>query len=535
MTPRRGRPTVTDFEKKATRMATTGDEADGRPLAVAAGVPVDGLRADAFRELGVLAEEATPRAPRECAARAQRAATQLPSCLVAPPLPHGEILLDPSTLSPSSALVVLQLISATLILRPPNGPASDAAGLQFRRGPVYDRRRRGAARTPILNGGPPAGAVPRPGGGVRRGPGPEPRALGSGRRGGPPGPAQERECPVGEHQQGDEQPRNPEIRITRNSGAWAVWTQNWTSTSWRFPRANQTSPTPTTPMATSRMSRLRLRGAPPVHRRSSNRPSGPPSPPVPSRTRSQGHGWPSGSRGRTGCGADADRRGGADEQLDHHRGPHPVGAGGAPGRRVARPAHAGRRRRPHPHVRSVPRAGRRVAAGLAGVGWARAPVSWQLPTRIDTVVLSLALTRLGAVQNPIIHLYREREVGFALRQTGAELFVVPGSGGASTTRPWPTGHSTGCDAGPTSWSSTTACPRATRRPGAAAAAGAPRRPRSAGSTTRRAARRTPRGSATPTRRSSPAVGASPWHWTCRPTTSGRSPSPSPTSPGPTTW
>ena len=54
-------------------------------------------------------------------------------------------------------------------------------------------------------------------------------------------------------------------------------------------------------------------------------------------------------------------------------------------------------------------------------------VSWQLPTRIDTVVLSAALARLGAVQNPIIHLYREREVGFALRQTGAALFVVPGT------------------------------------------------------------------------------------------------------------
>ena len=40
-------------------------------------------------------------------------------------------------------------------------------------------------------------------------------------------------------------------------------------------------------------------------------------------------------------------------------------------------------------------------------------------------MLSIALARLGAVQNPIIHLYREREVGFALRQTGAELFVIP--------------------------------------------------------------------------------------------------------------
>jgi cyclohexanecarboxylate-CoA ligase len=68
----------------------------------------------------------------------------------------------------------------------------------------------------------------------------------------------------------------------------------------------------------------------------------------------------------------------------------------------------------------------RVAAGLhaRGVG-SGSIVSWQLPTRVETVVLSMALSRLGAVQNPIIHLYREREVGFALRQTGASLFVIP--------------------------------------------------------------------------------------------------------------
>jgi cyclohexanecarboxylate-CoA ligase len=70
----------------------------------------------------------------------------------------------------------------------------------------------------------------------------------------------------------------------------------------------------------------------------------------------------------------------------------------------------------------------RVAAGLYGLGvTAGSVVSWQLPTKIDTVVLSIALSRLGAVQNPIIHLYREREVGFALRQTGATLFVIPGT------------------------------------------------------------------------------------------------------------
>ncbi|MBV8950787.1 MAG: AMP-binding protein, partial [Actinobacteria bacterium] len=68
-----------------------------------------------------------------------------------------------------------------------------------------------------------------------------------------------------------------------------------------------------------------------------------------------------------------------------------------------------------------------VAAGLYRFGLREASaVSWQLPSRIDTVVLSLALARLGVVQNPIIHLYREREVAFALRQTGASMFVVPG-------------------------------------------------------------------------------------------------------------
>lgn len=68
-----------------------------------------------------------------------------------------------------------------------------------------------------------------------------------------------------------------------------------------------------------------------------------------------------------------------------------------------------------------------VAAGLfeAGIG-PGTRVSWQLPTRIDSVVLSLALARLGAVQNPILHLYREREVGAMLRATTPEWYVVPG-------------------------------------------------------------------------------------------------------------
>ena len=67
----------------------------------------------------------------------------------------------------------------------------------------------------------------------------------------------------------------------------------------------------------------------------------------------------------------------------------------------------------------------RVAAGLFEMGIGTdSVVSWQLPTRIDTIVASIALSRLGAVQNPIIHLYREREVGFALKQTKATLFMI---------------------------------------------------------------------------------------------------------------
>ena len=69
----------------------------------------------------------------------------------------------------------------------------------------------------------------------------------------------------------------------------------------------------------------------------------------------------------------------------------------------------------------------RVAAGLQALGIGRGTrVTWQLPTRIETVVLSLALARLAAVQNPILPLYRDREVGFVVSQVGAEVFCVPG-------------------------------------------------------------------------------------------------------------
>jgi len=69
----------------------------------------------------------------------------------------------------------------------------------------------------------------------------------------------------------------------------------------------------------------------------------------------------------------------------------------------------------------------RVAAGLHRMGVTEnTPVTWMLPTRIETVVLSFALSRLGVVQNPIVHVYRRSEVEFCIRQTQAQLVIHPG-------------------------------------------------------------------------------------------------------------
>ena len=70
----------------------------------------------------------------------------------------------------------------------------------------------------------------------------------------------------------------------------------------------------------------------------------------------------------------------------------------------------------------------RVAAGLYGMGVRPGTVvAWQLPTRIETALLSFALARIGAVQSPVIPFYRDREVGFALRESKASFFAVPGT------------------------------------------------------------------------------------------------------------
>ena len=85
-----------------------------------------------------------------------------------------------------------------------------------------------------------------------------------------------------------------------------------------------------------------------------------------------------------------------------------------------------------------------VAAGFAarGVG-AGDVVSWQLPTTVDALVTMVALARLGAVQNPVIPILREREIGIIHGQLRPKLYVTrddgpPPTGDASTLPPPPT-------------------------------------------------------------------------------------------------
>jgi acyl-CoA synthetase (AMP-forming)/AMP-acid ligase II len=67
----------------------------------------------------------------------------------------------------------------------------------------------------------------------------------------------------------------------------------------------------------------------------------------------------------------------------------------------------------------------RVAERLRAAGIGRGSVvSWILPTGIDALVVTLALSRLGALQIPVIPVYREREIGHILDETGLDAFIV---------------------------------------------------------------------------------------------------------------
>jgi acyl-coenzyme A synthetase/AMP-(fatty) acid ligase len=68
----------------------------------------------------------------------------------------------------------------------------------------------------------------------------------------------------------------------------------------------------------------------------------------------------------------------------------------------------------------------RVALGLLELGVGPGDVvSYQLPNWTEFLVLHHAATRIGAVNNPLIPIYRDREVGFMVGLAESKVLVVP--------------------------------------------------------------------------------------------------------------
>jgi 3-phosphoshikimate 1-carboxyvinyltransferase len=68
----------------------------------------------------------------------------------------------------------------------------------------------------------------------------------------------------------------------------------------------------------------------------------------------------------------------------------------------------------------------RVAAGLLSLGIREGePVAFQLPNRLEFVTIALGALRAGAVCEPIMPIFRERELGFMLGESRARVLFVP--------------------------------------------------------------------------------------------------------------
>ena len=68
----------------------------------------------------------------------------------------------------------------------------------------------------------------------------------------------------------------------------------------------------------------------------------------------------------------------------------------------------------------------RCALGLLELGVQPGDVvSFQLPNWIEFLVLHFAATRIGAVSNPLIPIYRDREVGFMVGFAESKVLVIP--------------------------------------------------------------------------------------------------------------
>ena len=51
-------------------------------------------------------------------------------------------------------------------------------------------------------------------------------------------------------------------------------------------------------------------------------------------------------------------------------------------------------------------------------------VSWQLPSWWEAAVVAVAIDQIGAINNPILPIYRESEVRFVAQQAGTRMLVV---------------------------------------------------------------------------------------------------------------
>ncbi len=81
--------------------------------------------------------------------------------------------------------------------------------------------------------------------------------------------------------------------------------------------------------------------------------------------------------------------------------------------------------------RAVTFAEYRLLVERAAAGWHElgigpdVHVSWQLPTWVESAVLVGALCRLGAIQNPMLPIYRHREISFIAKQLGTRFLITP--------------------------------------------------------------------------------------------------------------
>jgi cyclohexanecarboxylate-CoA ligase len=68
----------------------------------------------------------------------------------------------------------------------------------------------------------------------------------------------------------------------------------------------------------------------------------------------------------------------------------------------------------------------RIAVGLSRLGVGRNDVvAMQLPNWWEFTLTYLACSRIGAVLNPLMHIFRERELSFMLKHGEAKVVIVP--------------------------------------------------------------------------------------------------------------